>query len=354
MKKIKICVIGAGNITNTRHIPSILKNNHCELIGVVSDKQEKIDRTLEKYSIKHSFVVNHYDNMFEQLSKCFWFTNEIDAVVIGTPPKEHFPVVRAALSLQKHTLVEKPMMMNLKECDEVIKIAKANHLIFNVNHSFQFSKGMIEIDKRFRSGEFGSLESIVEIQLTNRKRRLPIWYNDLPLGLFYDEAAHFFYGALRFGNGDLKIMNAHAQFNNGENTPKFLQVQLQAGTVPVQMTMNFNSPICEWGLLLLCEKKIVIYDYFKDIVIVLKNDGEHNAKEVLLTSVGFSYQFWKGFIENGFKMIRNNLLYGHDVVLQRFIKAIITGQQTPEINYPLGRKVVKAMNEVADLVERER
>lgn len=355
MKKVKVCVIGAGNITNTRHIPAILKNKRCELVGVVSDMQEKIDRTKQKYDIKNTLVVDHNKDIIQQLKACNWFMNEIDAVIIGTPPKQHFPMVKATLSLKKHTLIEKPMMMNIEESDEVINLAKDNQVILNVMHTFQFSNGIQNIAKRYESGEFGKIESIVELQLTNRKRRLPKWYNDLPLGLFYDEAAHFFYSAIRFGNGNLEVLNANAQFNaSNENTPKFLQVQLKAGDVPVQMFMNFNSPICEWGIMLLCEKKIVIYDYFKDIVIVLDNDKEHLAKNVLKTSLSFTTQFWLGFIKNGFKMVTNNLLYGHDVVINYFLDAMETGVSRTEIDCILGKKVVKAMNEVVELIEREK
>lgn len=355
MKKLRICVIGAGNITNTRHIPAILKNKDCELVGVVSDMQEKIDRTNKKYNIQNALVIDHDKDILSQLKVCNWFMEGVDAVVIGTPPKQHYPLVKATLTLNKHTLIEKPMMMDVEQSEEVIAIAKENKLILNVMHSFQFSNGMMEIAKRFESGEFGEVESIVEIQLTNRKRRLPKWYNDLPLGLFYDEAAHFFYGAMRFGNGELKVENAHAQFNKeDENTPKFLQVQLRSGDVPVQMFMNFNSPICEWGLLLLCEKKIVIYDYFKDIVIVLSNDGEHLAKNVLKTSLSFTLQFWLGFVKNGFKMISGGLLYGHDIVINHFVEAINTGVSRPEIDSTIGANVVKAMNKVVELAEGEK
>lgn len=100
-------------------------------------------------------------------------------------------MVRACLLLNKHVLVEKPMMMSVNECDEVMEIAHRNKRILQVMHSFQFSKGMEEMYSRYKSGEFGELKSILELQLTNRDRRLPVWYNELPLGLFYDEAAHF-------------------------------------------------------------------------------------------------------------------------------------------------------------------
>ena len=351
----KICIIGAGNISNTRHIPSLEKIKECKICGIISDERKKIDRTYlrHKYLRDKPFLLIDTDkDIVEQLKQCKWF-EEIDAVVIGTPPKQHFPMVRACLLLNKHVLVEKPMMMSVNECDEVMEIAHRNKRILQVMHSFQFSKGMEEMYSRYKSGEFGELKSILELQLTNRDRRLPVWYNELPLGLFYDEAAHFFYGARRFG-GKLKVLNAHAQYNaQNDNTPRFLEAQLKSGNIPVQMYMKFNSPICEWGMILICDKKIAVYDYFKDIVVVLKNDNMHLAKDVLRTSFMFSFLFWKGFIKNGFKMLSHNLLYGHDRCMKKYIEAIDAGETCFELSAELGKEVVTAMNEVVRYVKEK-
>lgn len=354
---INVCIVGAGNISNTRHIPAIKKNPELRIVGIVSDDQRKLDRTLGNVDTKNTILLKKQSSMDEILSalkSCAWFVNEVDACIIGTPPKQHYPMAKASLLMGKHVLVEKPMMMNVAECDDVMSIAKKKGLILNVMHSFQMASGIDKLDAMFRKGQLGKVESIVEIQLSNRKRRLPIWYNELPLGLFYDEAAHFFYSAYRFGNGELEVCNAHAAFNTEkENTPKFLEAQLKAGDVPVQMLMNFNSPICEWGLLLICDQKIAIYDYFKDILIVLNNDGEHYAKDVFKTSLSFFLGFWKGFISNGFKMVTHKLLYGHDKAIDAFANAVTTGKSDERICSELGRKVVKAMNEVCAEVEKE-
>lgn len=354
MNKIRICIIGAGNISNTRHIPALLKMKNVELIGVVSDEQKKINRTLEKYKfLKNTLLINVEDNIVEQLLKCEWFREKVDAVVIGTPPKQHYIMAKACLLCDKHVLVEKPMMMSEDECTEIINISKEQKKIINVMHSFQFASGMQKMYRRFKSGEFGDLKSILEIQLSNRDRRLPLWYNDLPLGLYYDEAAHFFYTARKFG-GELRVLNSHAIFNDeNDNTPRFLEAQLMSGDIPVQMYMNFNAPICEWGIILICDKKIAIYDYFKDILIVLKNDNLHLAKDVLATSSRFSFSFWRGFISNGFKMITGSLLYGHDICIKKFLEAIETGVSCEELSPELGREVVKAMNEVVINAERK-
>ena len=222
MGKIRVCIIGAGNISNTRHIPAILQNNDMQITGIVSDEKKKIKRTIKNHRCLencHTLTIEHTDDIEKQLHNCEWFKNNVDAVVIGTPPRQHYPMAKACLILGKHVLVEKPMMMNCQECEETLSLAQNNHLVFYVMHSFQFSKGISELYKRYSNGELGKLKSILEIQLTNRDRRLPLWYNDLPLGLYYDEAAHFFYSARRFG-GKLKVLNAHAVFNSEkDNTP---------------------------------------------------------------------------------------------------------------------------------------
>lgn len=351
---IKVCIIGCGNISNTRHIPAVEKLNDVRIAGLISDQKDKMERTMKRHKKLRNIsnaIVNAKSDYYTELCKLEWFVNAIDAVIIGTPPMQHYPVVKACLRMRKHVLVEKPMMLNADECSECTELAKTNNLVLNVMHSFQFSNGMIELKRRFDNDEFGSLKSILELQLTNRDRRLPVWYNELPLGLFFDEAAHFFYSANKFG-GHLAVKDAHAVFNENDNTPRFLQAQMMAGDIPVQMYMNFNSPICEWGILLLCEKKIAIYDYFKDILIVLKNDGQHLAKNVLENSLSFFLQFWRGFIKNGFLMVTGNLLYGHDECIKEFAKATKTGQSLYELSPELGLEVTGAMNEVVKLAKK--
>lgn len=351
MAKIKVCIIGAGNISNTRHIPALKKNSDAfEIVGVISDQEKKISRTTGKYKdITNTLVIDIAEDIIQQLSKCEWF-QEVEAVVIGTPPKQHYPMTKACLELGKHVLVEKPMMMNTGQCEEVQRTAQAKGLVLYVMHSFQFSNGMTRLVKLYQEGQLGELRSILELQLSNRDRRLPGWYNELPLGLFYDEAAHFFYSARRFG-GRLEVINAHAQYNSKkeDSTPRFLEAQMKAGEIPVQMYMNFNSPICEWGLFVICDKKIAIYDYFKDILIVLKNDNEHYAKDVLRTSLSFFGQFWLGFIKNGFKMLTGKLLYGHDECIKRYKEAILNQNECFELSAELGKEVVGAMNAVVNL-----
>lgn len=353
-KKIKVCIIGGGNISNTRHIPALKRLKNVEIIGVISDVQGKIDTTCKNSGIKNSLLVNDPKNDINKIKKCDWF-KEVDAVVIGTPPKQHYPLAKMALTLKKDVLVEKPMTMNETEATELIELARKNKLIFNVVHNFNYTSGMKKINKIIedKNEKYGKIVSITEVQFTNRDRRLPSWYNDLPLGLFYDEAAHFIYLLSRHG-GKIKIENSHAIYNNDkeDSTPRILSVDAIAGDIPVHMFLNFNSPVCEWNYVINFEKRIINYDLFRDIIVDLPTDNEHYAKDVLKNDLSKTFQYWGGFIKNGFKKVFGNLLYGHEDILENFIKAVETREDDTYMTGEVGKSTVITMNEIVEKANR--
>ena len=353
-KKINICVIGGGNITNTRHIPALKKLKNVNIVGVIGASERSINRTLKNNKLSNSLLVNDPKNDIEKVRNCDWFKT-VDAVVIGTPPNQHYPLIKMCLLLDKDVLVEKPMVMNTDEADELIKIAKDRKLVFNVVHNFNFANGMKKISKIIEDKKYGEVLSINETQLTNRNRRLPSWYNDLPLGLFYDEAAHFIYLLLRHG-GDVNVKNVYAMYNKDKKdaTPRTLSVDAYAGKIPVNMYMNFNAPVCEWYYTIFFENRIIYYDLFKDIVIDLPTDGEHYASNILKNDLSRNRQYWWHFIKNGFMRVTNNLYYGHDYVMETFVNEVISRKDNMEkyMTNEYGRKTVKAMNDIIDMANK--
>ncbi|MFZ2126043.1 MAG: Gfo/Idh/MocA family oxidoreductase [Candidatus Microsaccharimonas sp.] len=354
MKKIKVAIIGAGNISNTRHIPALKKLKDAKIVGVVGVKQANLDKTMQRHRIKNSLLLKRSGNFARKMNKSQWF-GEVDAVVIGAPPRDHFALIEASLLNGKHVLVEKPMTMDKAEADTLIALAKKMKKVFYVMHNFQFATGMLKLERLIQEGELGDIVSFFEFQLTNKNRRLPEWYNDLPLGLFYDEAPHFIYLLDKFG-GKIKIENAHAQFNDNknDNTPLLMSVNLRAGKVPANIFLNFESPICEWYFVISGSKKIAFYDLFKDILVVLPSDNEHYAADILKNSWRATFQYWIGFFKNGLRLLTGNLLYGHDVVLRKFLDAIQTGQVVDgQIGAEKGRSTIMTMNDIDDIIKKK-
>lgn len=347
MKNTKVVIVGAGNISNTRHIPALKKLKGVEIVGVISNKKDRAEQTAARCGTANYFQIdiNHKDGV-GGLRNIEWMA-EADAWVVGAPPHLHYPLVKIALKLGKHVLVEKPMMMNDEECKELISLAKKKHRIFHVMHNFQYANKMLKLNEIIKSEKYGKITSITEVQFTNHDRRLPVWYNDLPFGLFYDEAAHFMYLLERHA-GKVDIDNVYAVYDEDKTqaTPVTLTVNATAGETPVTMMLDFRAPVCEWYYIVNFKKRIFIYDFFKDILISLPTDNEHLAKDILGNSLRQTWQYWSQFIANGFRLVTGNLLYGHDKVLGNFIEAINGGTIDEHITAEQGRVNVATINDI--------
>lgn len=76
---------------------------------------------------------------------------EIDAIIISTPIKTHYNLIKKSLLSKKHVFVEKPICSNLTEAYELIKLAKKNKLLLFVGHIFLFNnvlKKLFEINQK--------------------------------------------------------------------------------------------------------------------------------------------------------------------------------------------------------------
>ena len=59
-------------------------------------------------------------------------SGEIDLVVVSTPPNSHYSWAKQALELGVHVMLEKPMALTTKECDELMTLAAAKKLLLVV------------------------------------------------------------------------------------------------------------------------------------------------------------------------------------------------------------------------------
>ncbi len=311
-----LLIIGAGNIINTRHLPALKRHgDRFRITGILDIHGDRAARTAAAFQIPYHAV---YRSSLPDLP----WVREAEAVIVGTPPKTHAAMIRAALQSGKHVLTEKPFVTDLSEGTELITMARRKNLILAVNHNFQFSHAFSQLQTLIDCGALGKIRSLSCSQITNDSRRLPVWADDLPMGLFYDETPHVFYLMRRFG-GNIVIDHAYRVASMQKvNTPQILNVDLHAGVIPATITINFESPVCEWYFTVFGTKQFAAVDMFRDILIVLPNDGQHLMKEVFRTSALATWQHWRGVVSNGVQYLRHNLFYGIDRVHARFDDAV--------------------------------
>jgi predicted dehydrogenase len=91
--------------------------------------------------------------------------DRVDALVIATPTKTHYPLARQALDAGLHTFVEKPLATNADECLDLIQRAEASGSVLFVGHVFLYSAAVIKLKEIVARGELGDIYYISSTRL---------------------------------------------------------------------------------------------------------------------------------------------------------------------------------------------
>ena len=342
---LRVAAAGLGWVMRHRHFPAIKKHPALQLVGVVDRKTGRAEDVARRYNIPH-----HAET--DDLSAIPWL-NDVDAIVIGAPPMAHAALVTQALRLGKHVLTEKPFAMTLSEGEEMAATAQSANRVLAVVHNFQFGRAAQKLKRDLAAGNLGPIKRIAATQFGNPRRRLPSWFEHLPLGLFYDESPHFFYLLRELANG-LSLRQAYSvPAPDGEATPSSIHLLYRgAQNIPVTIDCQFDSALSEWFLVVTGEQALGIVDIFRDIYIRLPQDGQHALPQILRTSASAILQHVAQHIPNGWAYLRGRLDYGNDTVYARFVDAIRRGEPPQDIAPQDALAVLKLQHEAIEALQR--
>lgn len=167
-KKIRIGLIGAGNIAQNAHIPAYLKQPDVELAGVCDLKEERAKEVKEKYNMKYAFTD------FNDLVAI----KEIDAISVCTWNNAHAAAAIAAANAGKHVLCEKPMAMTVQEAEAMRKAARNNKITFMMGFVNRFRADSQVLKALSDADKFGDIYYSKAGWL--RRRGTPLgWFTDV-------------------------------------------------------------------------------------------------------------------------------------------------------------------------------
>ncbi len=125
-------IIGTGVIAEEHLKAYLALSDRCQVAALCDIFPEKAQRLKEKYGLEAAEVYRDYNEMLKR--------PDIDLVSICTPPFTHLPASIACMRAKKHVLVEKPMAMSLKECDEMIAVQRETNTYLGVVCQNRFTK----------------------------------------------------------------------------------------------------------------------------------------------------------------------------------------------------------------------
>jgi len=96
---------------------------------------------------------------------------DIDAVVIATPAETHYRLAREVLLAGKHVYVEKPLVLDETEGEELIELAEQNERVLMVGHLLQYHPVFVRLKEMVSNGELGRINYIYSHRLNLGKIR---------------------------------------------------------------------------------------------------------------------------------------------------------------------------------------
>lgn len=174
---LKIGLLGCGRIGQV-HARSIKALKNAKLVAV-SDFFEEA-------------AVSLADEMGAEVrsTEAILVSDDIDAVIIGTPTDTHFDIIQGAAKAGKAVFCEKPVDMSADRIRDCIKAVEAAGVPFFTAFNRRFDPNFAAIQSRIAAGEIGDVE-IVTI-LSRDPSPPPLSYVKSSGGLFRDMMIHDF------------------------------------------------------------------------------------------------------------------------------------------------------------------
>lgn len=332
---LRVLSIGLGWVATNRHLPVMADSPLYHVVGVADRRPERAEVAARTFKVARHYAAPDLAEA-DGVGKIPWF-DEVEAVVIGASPFYHHALAKAALCAGKHVLTEKPFAMTVAEGEELVALANETGRTLAVVHNFQFARSTRRLLNDIQSGRIGRIRSVSGIVFGNPRRRLPEWYEELPLGLFYDESPHLYYLLRAVLPSPLRPVQCDIfSGTRGKTTPAqlsqwFTSNAEDGSTIPVHLSMNFESPLSEWHLQVHGENAFADVDIFRDIYLCLPNDGAHTAPTILRTSLQTTLQHWAQHFPCGLRHIAGRMWYGNEEVFRRFAEAVRAGRQPQDI-----------------------
>ena len=144
---LNIAVIGCSGMSKL-HMQGVLKNEKAYLYGICDIAPERLEPFKADFPNCKKYVTDYRE-----------FVNdpEIDAVVIVTPDQVHLEQTAAFLRAGKAVLCEKPMALNMEECQEMMRVEKETNGKLMVGQICRHTPGFLAAKNLIDEGKIGEL-----------------------------------------------------------------------------------------------------------------------------------------------------------------------------------------------------
>jgi predicted dehydrogenase len=150
MEKVKVALVGCGNVGQVIHLPILHRMNDVELLAVCDPDERKAKAVAERFGVPAAF--KSVDAMLSSS-----LGSEIQAVDICSSTDAHKTASIPALEAGKDILVEKPIARTAKEAQEIVSVADKYGRKLMVGMNNRFRPDIMVLKSFIESGELGKI-----------------------------------------------------------------------------------------------------------------------------------------------------------------------------------------------------
>jgi len=145
MGKLKAGVIGLH--MGKSHLEAYCSNPYTEVVGICDINEALLKQVQKQYAVP--FATTDYQQLLA--------LKDLDIVSVASPDFYHREQCVAALSAGKHVLCEKPLALNLKDCQAIVQASRKTGTRFMIGQVCRFAPGFSLTKKIIASGQIGEL-----------------------------------------------------------------------------------------------------------------------------------------------------------------------------------------------------
>jgi predicted dehydrogenase len=143
--RVNFGIIGTGNIAQGGHGKAFQDTTSAQLLSVYSRDLGRAQMYAAQYGASGAF-----SSLEEMLDD-----TRLNAVIITSPDKLHFEHACTVAQAKKHILLEKPMVTDSSQGEELIKVCKDNGVLVAVAYHLRHHEGHRQLVSAVHSGAIG-------------------------------------------------------------------------------------------------------------------------------------------------------------------------------------------------------
>ncbi len=177
----------------------------------------------------------------------------VDAVIVATPPRTHYAIVKQALEAGKHVLVEKPLATSGDDAEELVNLARERGLVLMPGHTFVYSPAVNKVRELIEEGALGDIYFV-----TSSRMNLGKYQSD---GVICDLAPHDLSILLHWLQKPVTQISTSARSVFQDDVPEtaFLSIQFEGGTA-ANVQISWLAPRKMRQMVVVGSKRMVVYD----------------------------------------------------------------------------------------------